>query len=94
MPRDVSSTVPIPPAKAGWLTVGLLLWCPLSSGVHLEIIYENHTIWFATYVNSLCNLPPQDGGSKDSGIGSEGVKAALLDLTEDRVLALTGLDLC
>jgi aldehyde dehydrogenase (NAD+) len=33
------------------------------------------------------------GGSKDSGIGREGVKAAMLDLTEDRVLVLTGLDL-
>jgi aldehyde dehydrogenase (NAD+) len=33
------------------------------------------------------------GGSKDSGIGREGVKATMLDLTEERVLVLTDLDL-
>ncbi|GAA0360533.1 aldehyde dehydrogenase family protein [Actinoallomurus spadix] len=33
------------------------------------------------------------GGWKDSGVGREGVRAAMNDLTEDRVLVLTGLDL-
>lgn len=33
------------------------------------------------------------GGWKDSGVGREGVKAAMEDLTETRVLVLTGLDL-
>jgi aldehyde dehydrogenase (NAD+) len=33
------------------------------------------------------------GGVKDSGRGREGVRAAMLDLTEERVLILTGLDL-
>jgi acyl-CoA reductase-like NAD-dependent aldehyde dehydrogenase len=33
------------------------------------------------------------GGWKDSGVGREGVKSAMNDLTEERVLVLTGLDL-
>jgi aldehyde dehydrogenase (NAD+) len=33
------------------------------------------------------------GGVKDSGRGREGVRSAMLDLTEERVLILTGLDL-
>jgi aldehyde dehydrogenase (NAD+) len=33
------------------------------------------------------------GGVKDSGSGREGVRSAMLDLTEERVLVLTGLDL-
>jgi acyl-CoA reductase-like NAD-dependent aldehyde dehydrogenase len=33
------------------------------------------------------------GGVKDSGIGREGVHAAMEDLTEERVLVLTGIDL-
>ena len=33
------------------------------------------------------------GGLKDSGIGREGVHAAMEDLTEERVLVLTGIDL-
>ncbi|CAJ64706.1 MULTISPECIES: aldehyde dehydrogenase family protein [Frankia] len=33
------------------------------------------------------------GGTKGSGIGREGVRAAMTDLTEERVLVLTGLDL-
>ncbi len=33
------------------------------------------------------------GGWKDSGVGREGVAAAMADLTEDRVMVLTGLDL-
>jgi acyl-CoA reductase-like NAD-dependent aldehyde dehydrogenase len=33
------------------------------------------------------------GGWKDSGVGREGVRAAMNDLTEDRVLVLTGLEL-
>ncbi|ABD13175.1 aldehyde dehydrogenase [Frankia sp. CcI156] len=33
------------------------------------------------------------GGTKGSGIGREGVRSAMTDLTEDRVLVLTGLDL-
>ncbi|RJK94258.1 aldehyde dehydrogenase family protein [Vallicoccus soli] len=32
------------------------------------------------------------GGVKDSGVGREGVRAAMLDLTEERVLVLTGID--
>ena len=32
------------------------------------------------------------GGLKDSGIGREGVHAAMDDLTEERVLVLTGID--
>jgi aldehyde dehydrogenase (NAD+) len=30
---------------------------------------------------------------KDSGSGREGVRSAMLDLTEERVLVLTGLEL-
>jgi aldehyde dehydrogenase (NAD+) len=33
------------------------------------------------------------GGTKDSGSGREGVRAAMVDLTEERVLVLTGIDL-
>lgn len=33
------------------------------------------------------------GGTKDSGIGREGVRSAMTDLSEERVLVLTGLDL-
>jgi acyl-CoA reductase-like NAD-dependent aldehyde dehydrogenase len=33
------------------------------------------------------------GGWKDSGVGREGLKSAMADLTEERVLVLTGLDL-
>lgn len=33
------------------------------------------------------------GGWKDSGIGREGIRSAMSDLTEERVLVLTGLDL-
>jgi acyl-CoA reductase-like NAD-dependent aldehyde dehydrogenase len=33
------------------------------------------------------------GGWKDSGVGREGVASAMRDLTEDRVLVLTGIDL-
>ena len=33
------------------------------------------------------------GGLKDSGVGREGVRAAMEDLTEERVLVLTGIDL-
>jgi acyl-CoA reductase-like NAD-dependent aldehyde dehydrogenase len=33
------------------------------------------------------------GGVKDSGMGREGVHAAMEDLTEGRVLVLTGIDL-
>jgi acyl-CoA reductase-like NAD-dependent aldehyde dehydrogenase len=33
------------------------------------------------------------GGWKDSGVGREGVRSAMNDLTEERVLVLTGLDL-
>jgi len=33
------------------------------------------------------------GGWKDSGVGREGVRSAMNDLTEDRVLVLTGLEL-
>ncbi|KAA2262642.1 aldehyde dehydrogenase family protein [Solihabitans fulvus] len=33
------------------------------------------------------------GGVKDSGIGREGVRSAMHDLTDDRVLVLTGVDL-
>jgi hypothetical protein len=33
------------------------------------------------------------GGVKDSGSGREGVRAAMHDLTEERVLVLTGIDL-
>jgi acyl-CoA reductase-like NAD-dependent aldehyde dehydrogenase len=33
------------------------------------------------------------GGWKDSGVGREGLKSAMTDLTEERVLVLTGLDL-
>jgi acyl-CoA reductase-like NAD-dependent aldehyde dehydrogenase len=33
------------------------------------------------------------GGWKDSGVGREGVKSAMTDLTEERVLVLTGIDL-
>jgi len=33
------------------------------------------------------------GGTKDSGTGREGVRSAMLDLTEERVLVLTGLEL-
>jgi aldehyde dehydrogenase (NAD+) len=33
------------------------------------------------------------GGVKDSGTGREGLAAAMRDLTEERVLVLTGLDL-
>jgi acyl-CoA reductase-like NAD-dependent aldehyde dehydrogenase len=32
------------------------------------------------------------GGLKDSGVGREGVRAAMEDLTEERVLVLTGID--
>jgi acyl-CoA reductase-like NAD-dependent aldehyde dehydrogenase len=32
------------------------------------------------------------GGVKDSGTGREGVHAAMEDLTEERVLVLTGID--
>lgn len=32
------------------------------------------------------------GGVKDSGVGREGVRSAMLDLTEERVLVLTGID--
>jgi aldehyde dehydrogenase (NAD+) len=31
------------------------------------------------------------GGLKDSGVGREGVRAAMEDLTEERVLVLTGI---
>jgi len=33
------------------------------------------------------------GGVKDSGRGREGVRAAMQDLTEEKVLVLTGVDL-
>ena len=33
------------------------------------------------------------GGAKDSGVGREGVRAAMEDLTYERVLVLTGIDL-
>ena len=33
------------------------------------------------------------GGVKESGIGREGLRAAMEDLTEPRVLVLTGLEL-
>ncbi len=33
------------------------------------------------------------GGAKESGVGREGVHAAMADLTVERVLVLTGLDL-
>jgi acyl-CoA reductase-like NAD-dependent aldehyde dehydrogenase len=33
------------------------------------------------------------GGVRDSGTGREGVRAAMEDLTEERVLVLTGIDL-
>ncbi|MCM3884686.1 aldehyde dehydrogenase family protein [Frankia sp. R82] len=33
------------------------------------------------------------GGTKDSGVGREGLRSAMTDLTEERVLVLTGLDL-
>jgi aldehyde dehydrogenase (NAD+) len=33
------------------------------------------------------------GGVKDSGVGREGVHAAMEDLTEERVLVFTGIDL-
>jgi aldehyde dehydrogenase (NAD+) len=33
------------------------------------------------------------GGVKDSGTGREGVRPAMEDLTEERVLVLTGIDL-
>jgi acyl-CoA reductase-like NAD-dependent aldehyde dehydrogenase len=33
------------------------------------------------------------GGWKDSGVGREGLRSAMADLTEERVLVLTGLDL-
>ena len=31
------------------------------------------------------------GGLKDSGVGREGVRSAMEDLTEERVLVLTGI---
>ncbi|HEX3650598.1 MAG TPA: aldehyde dehydrogenase family protein [Pseudonocardiaceae bacterium] len=34
------------------------------------------------------------GGWKESGVGREGVKSAMADLTEERTMVLTGLDLC
>jgi acyl-CoA reductase-like NAD-dependent aldehyde dehydrogenase len=33
------------------------------------------------------------GGVKDSGVGREGVHAAMEDLTVERVLVLTGIDI-
>ena len=33
------------------------------------------------------------GGAKDSGVGREGVRAAMEDFTYERVLVLTGIDL-
>ena len=33
------------------------------------------------------------GGVKSSGLGREGLQAAMTDLTHDRVMVLTGLDL-
>jgi aldehyde dehydrogenase (NAD+) len=33
------------------------------------------------------------GGIKDSGTGREGLRSAMEDLTEERVLVLTGIDL-
>jgi acyl-CoA reductase-like NAD-dependent aldehyde dehydrogenase len=33
------------------------------------------------------------GGVKDSGSGREGVRSAMHDLTEEKVLVLTGIDL-
>jgi acyl-CoA reductase-like NAD-dependent aldehyde dehydrogenase len=33
------------------------------------------------------------GGWKNSGTGREGIQSAIHDLTEDRILVLTGLDL-
>jgi aldehyde dehydrogenase (NAD+) len=33
------------------------------------------------------------GGVKDSGVGREGVRAAMEDLTQERVLVLTGVDI-
>jgi acyl-CoA reductase-like NAD-dependent aldehyde dehydrogenase len=33
------------------------------------------------------------GGVKGSGVGREGLRSAMADFTEDRVMVLTGLDL-
>ena len=33
------------------------------------------------------------GGVKGSGVGKEGVRSAMTDLTDERVLVLTGIDL-
>ena len=33
------------------------------------------------------------GGAKDSGVGREGVRYTMADLTYERVMVLTGLDL-
>jgi len=70
----------------------------LQAGVYTQNINQMFEAWDTLHVGGVIindvptfrvdNMPY--GGVKDSGLGREGIRAAMLDMTEERVLVICG----